>query len=906
MPESSALPLKVVEALGRGWTVVTANQRAARTLRRAFEQQQRAKGLRSWAPPEILAWESWAHSTYRQMVVEGSAADLLLNQAQEHTLWRAVVMDDASTGSLRPVDALAETAAAAWKLLHAYRGRATLKSYAGNSDTKVFTGWVTAFERRLKRGQYISDAQLVERLRTAVLAREVAAPSGLLLVGFDTTTAAQDALVEAFKATGTVAEWLPQTAMGAVGQLAPAASELEELRACAAWVRNRVERNPKTRVAVIVPATEPVRTEIDREFRRVLCPELNEIGATAAEPYEFSLGVALSQTPMVADAMNILRWSQGALGLERISSLLLSRYFAAGDDDERLARAEFDAFELRRQKLLQPRLTVEALHRIASRWKYAGTIPLLLKHLAALRDAFGAPELPLLQRHGEWVQIISDMLSAAGWAPTAQLDSTEFQMRRKWESALDELATLDFEDQPVPFAQALASLEHIVQQTLFAPESHHAPVQVMGPLESAGSTFDAVWFLRANDVDWSAASSPNPLLPWAMQRDLGMPGTVPARDAEVARAITRRIVASAGEIVFSYARESADGPQRPSPALDGLELERIEASSLASATAELEAVELEAVADEPAIPAPPATVLHGGASVLEKQAACAFRAFAEARLFSAALDTAVLGLNAGERGSIVHRVLQLFWDDVKSHANLRALGTAELDATLDRCIGEALTGATRAVEAGWNAAYIEAERQRLRNLLRPWLDYEAQERSPFVVKALEHEHRDVAIGPLHLTVKVDRVDTWLNVGEPAGDIILDYKTGIAKPSAWEGERPDAPQLPLYAVVAGSPELAGVAFASVRSGNGREIRGFAAQQGVLPRGSTRDLESQVQEWRTTLTSLAEEFHAGRVEVRPKQYPETCKYCQQRLLCRLDISALSADEIQEDEGAEEENG
>jgi RecB family exonuclease len=150
------------------------------------------------------------------------------------------------------------------------------------------------------------------------------------------------------------------------------------------------------------------------------------------------------------------------------------------------------------------------------------------------------------------------------------------------------------------------------------------------------------------------------------------------------------------------------------------------------------------------------------------------------------------------------------------------------------------------------------------------------------------------------------VDTWLKAGEPAGDIILDYKTGSAKPTAWEGERPDAPQLPLYAVVAGSPELSGVAFASVRSGNSREIRGFAAQQGVLPRASVRDLESQVQQWRATLTSLAEEFHAGRVEVRPKQYPETCKYCEQRLLCRLDISSLTADEMQEEEASEEENG
>jgi NifB/MoaA-like Fe-S oxidoreductase len=44
-------------------------------------------------------------------------------------------------------------------------------------------------------------------------------------------------------------------------------------------------------------------------------------------------------------------------------------------------------------------------------------------------------------------------------------------------------------------------------------------------------------------------------------------------------------------------------------------------------------------------------------------------------------------------------------------------------------------------------------------------------------------------------------------------------------------------------------------------------------------------------------LAEDFHSGKTDVRPKNYPDTCKYCQQRLLCRLDVTTLSADETEE---------
>ncbi len=900
MPESSALPLQVVEVLARGWTVITSNQRAARTLRRAFGLQQRAQARTSWEPPAILAWESWLTSLHHQMLLTGHSADLLLNASQEHALWLAVIGADAATSSLRPLDALADAAAEAWALLHTFRGRSHLGRYPGNSDTRVFARWTYDFERRLKRGQYLTVAQLPERLAEAVRRNEVTLPAGVLLVGFDSQSPAQQALLAAIAEAGADLTSVTMEPPASGPRLAATKSEEEELLACAHWARAALVQDSGLRIAVVVPSIEPLRSEIDRVFRQVLAPELNEIGSpAAASPFEFSLGQPLTRSAMIATALDVLRWSQGPIPLDRISSLLLSPYFAVGGSEERIARAEFDAYVCRQQTLV-PRLTLSAVARLGARWKGAPSIAGLMRHLATLRVAFGAPELPLLNTHNAWAETVAGMLAAAAWATPEGLDSFEFQTRRKWESTLDELATLDFDNQLVPFGQALASLEQIASQTLFAPESRHAPVQIVGPLESAGSQFDAIWFLRANDAEWSTTRGTNPLLPWQLQRALNMPGVAPAQDVELARSITRRIAASVPKVIFSYAREASAGAQRPSPALAVLDLEPVEAEAFLPSTERDKAIPLELLAREPELPPPPDAVLQGGASVLEKQAACAFRAFAEVRLFSSTVDPAVLGLDAGERGSIVHRVLQLFWSSVSSQAELRSHSIAVRNEVLDNCIDRALTEKTRAQDPGWPQAYMEAERQRLRNLLRPWLDYEAQQRSEFLVKDLESEYPDVRIGPLRLHVKVDRVDTWLEHGKPAGDLILDYKTGMAKPAQWVGDRPDAPQLPLYAVVAGSSELAGIAFASVRPGTKREIRGYQSKKNVLPktvREAPTDLNAQVEEWRRVLAALASDFHAGKTEVRPKNYPETCRYCQQRLLCRLDVAALSADETEE---------
>ena len=44
-----------------------------------------------------------------------------------------------------------------------------------------------------------------------------------------------------------------------------------------------------------------------------------------------------------------------------------------------------------------------------------------------------------------------------------------------------------------------------------------------------------------------------------------------------------------------------------------------------------------------------------------------------------------------------------------------------------------------------------------------------------------------------------------------------------------------------------------------------------------------------------------FHDGQLQVDPKQYPVTCNFCAQRILCRLDPATLAAgtDEPEETE-------
>jgi ATP-dependent helicase/nuclease subunit B len=888
------LPVEIGEALERGAIAVTGNQRAARALRRGVDQRNKERGLASWAPPPVMAWDAWMAALWQGLLIEGHAAQMLLNRTQEHVVWRTILEADEELASLRTVDSLAEMVAEAWRLVCRYEGQRRLRGADGSADTRAFQRWARTFERLCQAEGFLAQAQLEEALRSAVNEGRVGPAAAVVLVGFDAMTPAQTKLVEALRTAGVDVEELRPAVEAAGRMLVEAADEQEELRVAARWVRAFLEEQPGAKVAVIVPGLETQRREIDRVFREVLAPELQDIRtANEVGPYEFSLGVALTEMPMVATALDLLQWAVGALPLERVSGLLLSRYFAMTNEEQGV-RAEFDAFELRKTRMLRPEISLEVLYVAVSGSKRKAKLSRLSGALRAMRVVANRLQGMTARTNAEWAEGMRELLEAAAWSSGAGETSVEFQTRRKWESALDELATLDFDGVQVEFAQALEALERIARQTTFAPESRDAPVQVMGPLEAAGGTFDAVWFLRAGDLSWPAAAAASPLLPWAMQRELGMPGGDAARDAEQARQVSERVAASAGTVVFSYAKESGDGRQRASQVLEGLALEETTAAELLAPESPRVIVELEEVADDGAVTALPDRVIRGGATVLQSQAACGFRAFAEHRLGSTELESVELGMDALESGIVVHSVMEFFWGRVKTQDALREMTLAEREEVLDTAIGEGLRKIAQLSASDWDDAYVTMQRERLRRLLGPWLEQELA-RPKFVVKQREEKTSNVQIGPLHLNLRIDRVDET-----EGGELVIDYKTGRVATSDWLSERPDAPQLPLYAVMSDATRLGGVAFARLRVGKEMGWKGFVAGDGVLlkaDRLKTENFAAQVEEWREVLTRLAEQFAAGEAEVRPKSYPKTCTYCGQRLLCRVTGENL---EETEDEG------
>jgi ATP-dependent helicase/nuclease subunit B len=905
------LPGSIAAAIQNGDTVITSTARSARALRRSYGEAQRGQGLEAWQSPDILDWDSWLNRLWQKCLRSGGENRLLLTTLQEQQVWVRVVKPSIEGRRLISVLGVAELAQQAYALLCTYRALDFLSGERlAGTDVESFRQWARAFKHTCSREEWLSRSELPLALHGAVLANHVEATTRLLLTGFDRVTPAQQQLIEAFEQQGHLLEIADSSEISAVEPpvLVQAVDKRDEIATCALWVRDQLAaataEGNLPRIAVVVPAVSSVRAEIERIFRQILAPQAVPIGIRDIPlPFEFSLGVPLADAPMARAALLLLRWMNRALPQDQASWLMLSG-FICEQQEELLPIASFDA-RLRTQSMRQPEQDLDTFLQFLNRaWQEAAPLDALRHRLRTARRL--VPTNAFLN-FAEWALIAERILATVHWPGPHGHGSEDFQVQARWSQLLDAVAALAFDGRKVDYGAFLEVLEHHARQTIFAPESRDAAVQILGPFEAAGLTFDALWFLGADDASWPPLARPHPFLTRSLQRKHEMPHANSDVDWKLAQQATTRLERSTARCVFSYAAQNGESACRPSTLVNFSEQQVLANHLRASIGAEEDlAAEHDfplVVKDEEQAAVLPWPVEKdaGGADVLRNQAACPFRAFATRRLAARAMNETDWGLNYGERGSVVHAILEKLWAELKNRSSLlQARRDARLTAIVDRHVEEALARyKVDGPKQNWNQAYLEAERQRILSLIDEWLAYE-EGRADFTVESRE-EKRMAAVGDLKLQVRVDRVDA-VN----GGRVIIDYKTGAVKKELWDGPRPDDPQLPIYAGYGQVEDLKGVLLGRVAEDK-LEFIGRVEDAGLIIPGDAALSNppysaEMLQGWQSVLLNLAQQFLNGEAQVEPKQYPDTCKFCDLPGLCRIAESerARTDDDAGESDG------
>jgi probable DNA repair protein len=903
---------RLIAAAAAGRIVLAPSTELAAALLDAVERAHRQAGRDLWPTPRILDFGTWLKARHLERQLLDSSLPRCLSDAEERELWRRVVLESAASAQFLEPAGAARAAQRARRACFEYGiARAAINAY-GTEETEAFEAWRATFESRCRELGVIGADELLGVLERATAGGEQrgAGDGDRRAAGNGGSPVAAVSWIESPLWRPVARRWLERNAGAPLLPQAPSphtprcaprtvqtASPQAELAALADWLRAGWAKAPSYRAWVSLRDLASRREEVVDALDAALAPQRFSLDdSEGPAPYAVAGGTPLSDHAPVRAALDLLTAAGGRVPFERFSALLRAPELQASRA-EAGAAARLDT-QLRSRAPSEARLGDWLSLAAAIARAKAPEPPAALARLgAALRVLEG---LQGRHRMSRWLAIWIEAFEAGPWSLRARWSSAEYQAAVRFRELLETLALGDRTFEHLSRRAAESILERAARDTPFQIQTGVPPIWVSSQLSDPWLAYDGIWVTGCDESRWPPPVDPIALIPPVLQRQHGVIAASAAAQLGLAADLQSRWQARARACVFSC---SDPGEGRHVPAspllaeLAGRAPPRQDTESAASPCSSApplwlaqhaEAPTFDELIDERA-PAVAAEERTRGVATLRAQSQCPFRGFAETRLGAYALEQPTPGFDERERGQILHEVLQGIFTDVRDSRALQ-----DLIARPETCAAQIAREVRRAVErqcAKRNPGerWAERERRRLEGLLARWLELESR-RASFQVEHIEGGGESALHGGLEYSVRVDRIDRL----EDGSRVLIDYKTGWVTPD-WRGERPDNPQLPVYALLH-RENLVAVAYGRVSAAECRFVA-ESARGDIFPGQRASRLEglanfaSLVAAWERRVESLAEEFARGAAEVSPKD--TACRYCRLQGLCRVP-STLDASE------------
>lgn len=905
------------ERLQAGHTLVTGNSRLARVLTGQYSQWRIGKGDRQWQSPDILSWSLWLDRLWETASLQGldGTERAVPGGRQLINLWESVLRQDSLARNLLRPESLATQLRDTRRLIREWQLDLKDPAWFGdeNENHSAFFRWNQAFESRCQRDQWIAPEDRTAVLCRAIRKSELVTAGNIDLLGFDEFNPSQNDLLSALVSAGTTVCRLSLTPGTNKVVLWQSKESKHELQQMARWVRHWCEQEPQSSIAIVAPDLQASRQDIERHLQEILIPD-SAGGSHQNRAWNVSMGTPLAREPLIQTAFDLLKLLDQRIDIQDIGRVLRSPWLRGGIS-ERNSRALLEKclrdYHPRQLRLSEVRYRSKEFIKfdhdhnelppelqVPQAWN-SPKFSAVLERLAEFRGSSKRPRTP-----SSWAETLDQFLASLGWPlkgeartadPTEQHDRN-WQALQAWRDCLRELASLDATVRDpahgLSCAAAISQLQKICREMIFQPLSPSTPIQVLGLYEVSGLRFDHLWVLGLHNNNWPPRATPNPFLPGPLQRQAQLPHSSPQRELEVARTITQRLLETAPDCIFSYPGLLDGETVLPSPLLTKAPVDAVDDIPGWQGDSWLHTV---AQAEKPqTLPLGMPGKLFarrakGGSSILRFQALCPFRAFASNRLAAAGLESPADGISAMLHGSLIHQVLELFWKETKTQSALLQLDEKNL---ADRVREHVEYVVDEELFLKQRPAFRKVEAQRLQRQSMASLALE-KTRDSFEVVGFEREIQPVINGQ-SIRLFIDRIDQL-----PSGEqIIIDYKTGKVDPKKWFGDRPEDPQLPLYAISAEETPAA-VVFAIIRN-DGCLYKGVVRREGLFPGLPPRAgkytqelidaglaMPATIDNWRQVLHHLMAAFLAGEAAIDPKNGRKTCEnsFCELQPLCRI---------------------
>ena len=867
---------------------LTVNARLARWLLLEHDEQKRKAGENAWQTPPILPLSSWLRNVWLASWPE----KYLLSELQCEKIWEEIINQDSARLDLLHLQGVASQTSKAFSLLHEYRLPRDKKLYEQTDESKAFLKWIRQFESRLSSA--LAPCMLMDAVRNSMQEGEILIPHSLRIRGFEEQSPQLKYFLNFLREKGTRVDFLspvpsPEILAQRMEKLNDKNVNVEEYEnrqgeaeACACWVRSIFQ--PGKRIGIVVPELEKYRTLLKRELAAELVPETIFSLDEEDLPFNISLAPPLSQEPMIKLALNLLSVKTSNVPVSTFLSIIQSPFFGFAFPPTR----EISDLErnLRTKRVLS--IPLDRFHSIC------GSVPQVDQLVESLKS-WTLNNSKLMPE--KWAKELSDFLKTTGWpgkvAPGTDKQSVlskRHQGFEAWKDCLNQLCSLNQILGPINRLEVLNHLTHITRSKPFQSKTPEHSIQVIGLLESSGMQFDYLWVMGCHHEALPAHPEPNPFIPYEIRNKYSIPRSNPQRELKFTEQSLTRLLMAAPDVHFSYPLHEGDMDLEMSPLLKRFPQDKKTPYLSNRIKDQVRAMNQLEKFTEPAFLQVTDSEknqygtqgISSGYALLKDQVDCPFRAFARHRLNSQRTPVAEIDFDNLDRGNLIHKALELFWDKTRNRKNLSNLSHGILEKRIEECVQEALKLCSQRTTGQTQFNKLEIERNV--RLIHDWLLNIERERPDFQVL---HNEEDVSINlcGIKLSLRIDRIDEIPGKGL----LLIDYKTGReAKPAEWFAEKIRAPQLPLYATA--QPPV-GLAYGHLTLGK-PEFKGTAD----LPLGKLKNYDfakdtgcstwkELLSYWKNNLNRVADEFLQGNNQVLPVNKGEPCLHCEFNSLCRI---------------------
>ncbi|MFO1427518.1 MAG: PD-(D/E)XK nuclease family protein [Steroidobacteraceae bacterium] len=848
--------------------VLVASPQRAAAVRLAHAREQVALGRAAWRSPAVHSVGAFLLSAAQRLRLAGAGLPRLLAAHEEPLLWGEAARELAGESSLLLPDALARSLQRAALLV----GDADIAGARIAADPATESQWLhRAMAQVQERGREL-DA-LPRHALLAVLQQQAVPPGHAAgwLAGVGTLPRAVARLLGRWGQDGAGFVALPPVQPArATPQLVETEDPGAELERAAAWCRELLERDAGPRLLLVVPDLAERRGKVQRALAAALEPGVVLDAGEVPASFAIEGGEPLATYPEPALALELLEMLTRSLPVGRVARLL-ERPGWGGAADVLRARSA-GRLRARRSDELSAHGLAAILRDTADEplVALAGRIVLAAQALEVPADAAPA-----------WAARCSQALALLGWPAGEAPGSATQQVRARWGALLAEFASAARLLGRVASRRAIDVLGAMARQESFAPASGDVAVTVTDALDDPVVGYDGIWVCGLQAEAWPRAVRLDPLVPWYLQREAGLPAATADGCHALALAQLEAWRAASPELRLSWAASDGDDARlEPSPLLapwpraPRQARPRALAASLRAAAPPL----IESIEDARGPTWPPARDLPRGTTSLERQNDCPFRAYAELRLGASAAETREPGIDRRERGTLLHAALQSVWRVLGSQQRLAATSREALEELVADCVQRAARELAPADDDLVGQRNWRREQQRTIGLALASLALDLQ-RAPFAIEETERDH-PASLGGARLRLRIDRVDR-LEDGRRA---LIDYKSGRRDTPDWFGARADRVQLFTYAAALATQGRQVAALGTThlvpRRGGYEAV---AAEDGLLP-GARRvaDWPQQLQRWQGQVERLAQDFLAGDARLDPAD--RACERCDLAIMCR----------------------